>query len=110
MTNQPSEKLKNCPFCGGDAYITTFTKNYPSQYVTCRLCAAMSTVCANNDAATNSWNTRRTPEAVTIAREDLGRIKTLIGHIRFKQSRDAHGKLCMAECDEILEILENTEK
>lgn len=54
------EKLKPCPFCGGEAFITPIITNYyePRFTVFCKECNAKSKYCKDEESAIAAWNRR----------------------------------------------------
>lgn len=53
-----------CPFCGGEAAITSTLYGYPaSHWVKCGNCGACSTNYSNRRSALTAWNTRANADA-----------------------------------------------
>lgn len=53
-----------CPFCGGEAAITSTLYGYPaSHWVKCGNCGACSTNYSNRGSALTAWNTRANADA-----------------------------------------------
>ncbi len=57
-----SEKLKPCPFCGGEASMSIGRngENEQLMYVECVSCAGMANMCRYRAEAVTAWNTRAT--------------------------------------------------
>ena len=53
-----SEKLKPCPFCGGDARLLDGLGEY---WVFC-VCRSSGPLCSSKDEAIRKWNTRHTEQ------------------------------------------------
>ena len=51
-----TEKLKRCPFCGGEAEVRQFTASI--QFVQCRVCLAHSATFETDTEAIRVWNKR----------------------------------------------------
>ena len=72
-------ELKLCPFCGGEAelrHYEDFNKDFSSVYkfyVQCKDCEAQSKPIANVENAVNTWNTRKSMEAVVAELNETGR-------------------------------------
>jgi len=54
------EKLRNCPFCGGEAsvYESGYMYTAPSYYVCCDECGSGTTVFYTEEEAIEAWNKR----------------------------------------------------
>ena len=57
MTNKEKDKLKPCPFCGGEARLIT-TKEAPEAWVECNICGASSEFKPVEENAIKCWNSR----------------------------------------------------
>lgn len=57
-------KLKNCPFCGGEATHDTNYDCYDNEYhmIICEHCSIYNTGFGSYEEAAKAWNTRHTPE------------------------------------------------
>ena len=60
-----NEKLKTCPFCGGEAELRSFTSKENNQeiwYVTCQICEVFIENFKTKQQAIEAWNLRTTRE------------------------------------------------
>ena len=69
-----SDKLKPCPFCGGEARLI----GHSPYSITCCKCRATTVICNTPDDAIDAWNRRAEP---TFTPDELEEIfHRLIGH------------------------------
>ena len=68
MTN---EKLKPCPFCGGEAKLEA-SSAFPTYYVRCD-CCGVSTLANRQDQVVDEWNTRADDAEIDKLREVIKR-------------------------------------
>lgn len=54
------EKLKPCPFCGSEAFVSKFLTNFFAERyrVTCEVCNSCGKTCKNSESAKEAWNRR----------------------------------------------------
>lgn len=65
-----SNELKPCPFCGGEAVITS-AKAAPLHWVGCEVCEIESRCFTTREAAILYWNTRPAEDALQAEIERL---------------------------------------
>lgn len=79
-------KLKPCPFCGGEAILTT--TNYGSMIATCKDCFVDGGATGCSKTASDSWNARPYTEKLEAEnarlREALGRVGNKL--VSFKET------------------------
>ena len=66
-----NEKLKPCPFCGGEAEINRVNKStvlpqYKVYYCYCKQCGCATGACATEKLAAVAWNTRKSVNVASI--------------------------------------------
>lgn len=82
MTETPTHTPLPCPFCGGEAAVTSTSYGHPvSHWVKCGNCGACSTNYSSRKSALTAWNTRadshhRLVEALEDARTALSITRT----------------------------------
>ena len=58
MQNKDYQKLRECPFCGGEAVLTQGTFNNKISKVICKHCLASTKIFHTPYGAIAAWNTR----------------------------------------------------
>jgi Lar family restriction alleviation protein len=56
-----TDKLKPCPFCGGEASVVN---GYCSHWITCKTCFCGTDVFEELEEAINRWNTRKPMDSI----------------------------------------------
>ena len=67
------ERLKPCPFCGGEAICIERASNYPYIYgVMCMDCHCRTSFGKDTDKVIKTWNTRKPMERIVEKLEEAG--------------------------------------
>jgi len=67
------DKLKPCPFCGGEANVERAVCDYDAWHVVCpnNNCRAEAGCCGSKDGAADAWNTRTPPANPPLTLDEL---------------------------------------
>lgn len=60
-----SEKLRECPFCGGNKLEISNIEGSEETWISC-FCGIDSSIFPTKDKAVNNWNTRHDPQHETV--------------------------------------------
>lgn len=66
-----TEKLKKCPFCGGEAHIYKAMEDYPNWVVECMECRIGTSWHADRGKAIKLWNARAADENPPLTLDEL---------------------------------------
>ena len=66
-----TEKLKKCPFCGGEAKIVRVMNDYPNYVIQCNECRLTTKWYADKKELIKYWNTRAADENPALTIEEL---------------------------------------
>jgi Lar family restriction alleviation protein len=58
---KPDEKLRACPFCGGEAILDTWDEDTESRHIKCSHCGCQTRGFFRRTDAYDEWNTRQSP-------------------------------------------------
>ena len=81
-----TDKIRECPFCGGEAMLRKRGRN-TQNYVVCENCGAVSKITETEADAIEAWNNRTTMDRIVEEVNEIGR-------------RVCNNVKCNRECDE----------
>lgn len=90
-----SDKLKPCPFCGGEARLI----GHSPYSITCCKCRATTVICDTPEKAINEWNRRVQP---TFTLDELDAIRRNVSDLRAERELSKIEQAIIDKCNAAL--------